>query len=103
MIAVQETVGGKWIPGVRVVGRDPNGNVTKTEFSADHSIGYTPADAQVVKAGNIKFEPQPVAVYITGAWQFYLESSDGQQLSETLTLNMDEVNREWYFIMFVPN
>ncbi len=91
-----------WIPGLRVVGIDPNGLVTKSEPSADHETGYTPANSSVVKAGNTKFEPQPVAVYITGTWVFHLETVDGRQVSADFTVNMDVENRQWYFFRFQP-
>jgi hypothetical protein len=99
IVAVQ--TGNDWIPGYRVVGIDPNGLVTKSEPSADQSTGHTPP-AQVVKSGNTKFEPQPVAVYISGAWTFFLESADGRQVSDAFTVHMDAENREWYFFRFVP-
>lgn len=99
IVAVQS--GNDWIPGYRVVGIDPNGLVTKSEVSAEQSTGHTPP-AQVVKSGNTKFEPQPVAVYITGAWTFFLESADGRQVSDTFTVNMDTENREWCFFRFTP-
>lgn len=92
-----------WLAGLRVVGVDPNGIVTKSEPSADKETGYTPAASSVVKSGNTKFEPQPVAVYITGTWFFHLESADGRQVSEPFTVNMDVENRQWYFFRFVPN
>jgi hypothetical protein len=101
VVAVQ-AADNKWIPGLRVVGIDPNGIVTKSEPTADRETGYTPP-AQVVKSGNTKFEPQPVAVYITGTWTFFLESADGRQVSEAFTVNMDAENRQWFFFRFQPN
>lgn len=98
MVAVQTPDGG-FIPGVRLVGIDPNGVVTKTELSAAESVGYTPP-AEVVKSGNIKFEP--ISNYVTGAWQFYLEAPDGTQISDTVPVSMDSENRSWYFLRFVP-
>ena len=92
-----------WIPGLQVVGVDPNGIVTKSEPSADHETGHTPADSSVIKSGNTKFEPQPKAVYITGTWTFHLETVDGRQVSPSFTVNMDVENREWYFFRFTPN
>ncbi len=65
--------------------------------------GHSPADTQVVKAGNTKFEPQPVAVYITGDWVFHLETADGRQVSPDFTVSMDAENRQWYFFRFQPN
>ncbi|HEX9925108.1 MAG TPA: hypothetical protein VGD99_20800 [Anaerolineae bacterium] len=103
IITAVQTSSGGWIPGLRVVGVDPNGLVTKSEPSADHMTGNTPADAEVVKSGNTKFEPQPVAVYITGTWTFHLETIDGRQVSPDFSVTMDEANREWYFFRFVPN
>lgn len=102
VVAIQDQ-NNNWIPGLRVVGVDPNGLVTKSEPSADHETGYTPANSSVVKSGNTKFEPQPVAVYITGTWIFHLETVDGRQVSDSFTLTMDVENRQWYFLRFVPN
>ena len=87
---------------MRVVGTDPNGVVTKAEPSADQQTGYSPANSSVVKSGNAKFEPQPVAVYITGSWVFHLETVDGRQVSEDFIVNMDVENRQWYFFRFQP-
>jgi hypothetical protein len=101
IVAVQ-TANGDWIPGLRVVGIDPNGLVTQSEVSADQMTGHSPAGAQVIKAGNTKFEPQPVAIYITGTWTFFLETADGRQVSPSFTVNMDAENREWYFFRFQP-
>jgi hypothetical protein len=101
IVAIQNHDGG-WIPGLRVVGIDPNGLVTKSEPSADHDTGHSPSGSSVVKTGNTKFEPQPIAVYITGTWEFYLETVDGRQVSESFKLNISEENREWYFFRFQP-
>jgi len=101
IVAVQDQ-NGNWIPGLRVVGTEPNGVVTKAEPSADQQTGYSPANSSVVKSGNAKFEPQPVAVYITGPWIFHLETVDGRQVSEDFTVNMDVDNRHWYFFRFQP-
>lgn len=101
IVAVQSH-GGDWIGGYRVVGVDPNGVVTKSEPSASDTVGHTPSDSQVVKSGNTKFEPQPVAVYITGTWMFHLESIDGTQVSESFPVTIDENARSWYFFRFQP-
>jgi hypothetical protein len=101
MVAVQSG-DNSWIPGLRVVGIDPNGVITHSEPSADKAIGNTPPGG-VVKSGNTKFEPQPRAVYIAGTWTFFLESSDGQQVSDQFTVNMNVENRVWYFFRFMPN
>lgn len=98
MVAVQQADGG-FIPGLRLVGVDPNGVVTKTTLSADDAVGYTPPGG-VVKSGNTKFEP--ISNYVTGPWTFHLEAPDGTQVSETFTVNMDSENRSWYFFRFVP-
>jgi hypothetical protein len=91
-----------WIPGLRVVGIDPNGVVTKSEPSAAQETGHTPADSSVIKSGNTKFEPQPKAIYITGTWTFFLENMEGQQVSPSFSVNMDVENRQWYFFRFTP-
>jgi hypothetical protein len=101
MVAVQAADNG-WIPGLRVVGIDPNGVVSRSEPSAGATIGNTPPGG-VVKSGNTKFEPQPKAVYIAGTWTFFLESPEGKQVSEQFTVNMDVENRVWYFFRFMPN
>ncbi len=101
MTAVQNNDNG-WIAGYRLVGTDPNGIVTRSEPSADQSIGHTPP-SEVIKSGNIKFEPQPRAVYIAGVWSFYLENSEGQPVSETFTVDMNVENRVWYFFRFQSN
>lgn len=98
MVAVQ-THEGNFIPGLRLVGVDPNGVVTKTELSADGPIGYTPP-GEVIKSGNVKFEP--ISNYVTGPWVFHLESPDGTQISETFAVDMNTENRSWYFFRFSP-
>lgn len=99
MVAVQGHDGG-WIPGLRLVGVDPNGVATKSEVSADTVIGHTPP-GDVVKSGNTKFEP--ISGYVTGIWQFHLETADGTQVSDTYPVEMDAVNRVWYFFRFQPS
>jgi hypothetical protein len=99
MVAVQGHDGG-WIPGLRVVGVDPNGVVTKSEPTADGVVGHTPP-GDVIKSGNTKFEP--ISGYVTGAWYFHLETPDGTQVSDTYPVNMDTENRVWYFIRFQPS
>jgi len=101
VVAIQNN-NNDWIPGLRVVGIDPNGIVTKSEPSADRETGHTPADSSVIKSGNTKFEPQPKAVYITGTWTFLLENMEGQQVSPSFSVNMDVENRQWYFFRFTP-
>lgn len=99
MVAIQQP-DNNFIPGLRLVGVDPNGVLTKTELSAGQMVGYTPP-SEVVKAGNIKFEP--ISNYVTGTWLFHLEAADGSQVSDTFPLDMDAENRSWYFIRFTPN
>lgn len=101
VVAIQNS-NSDWIPGLRVVGIDPNGIVTKSEPSADRETGHTPANSSVIKSGNTKFEPQPKAVYITGTWTFFLENLEGQQVSPSFAVNMDVENRQWYFFRFSP-
>jgi hypothetical protein len=101
VVAVQNS-DNSWIPGLRVVGIDPNGLVTKSEPTADKETGHTPADSSVVKAGNTKFEPQPVAVFIDGVWTFHLETVDGRQVSADFNITIDVNNRQWYFFRFSP-
>lgn len=98
MVAVQ-TQNGDFIPGLRLVGVDPDGVVTKTELSAGETIGYTPP-SEVVKSGNMKFEP--LSNYVTGTWAFHLENAEGKQVSESFTVTMDTENRSWYFFRFQP-
>ncbi len=98
MVAIQDHNGG-WIPGLRVVGVDPNGVVTKSEPSAPEQTGYTPP-AEVVKSGNTKFEP--ISNYVTGTWMFHLETPDGTQVTESYPLQMDAENRAWFFMRFQP-
>lgn len=98
MVAIQAP-DNNFIPGLRVVGVDPNGVVTKSELSAGQVTGYTPP-GEVVKAGNVKFEP--LSNYVSGTWFFHLENADGQQISETFPLDMSVENRLWYFFRFTP-
>ena len=98
MVAIQTHQGG-FIPGFRIVGIDPNGVVTKSEISAGEVIGFTPP-GEVVKSGNVKFEP--LSNYVTGTWFFHLETPDGTQISDTYPVSMDVENRSWYFLRFQP-
>ena len=98
MVAIQ-THDGNFVPGIRVVGVDPNGTVTKSEVSADDVIGYTPP-GDVVKSGNAKFEP--ISNYVTGTWMFHLETPDGTQITESIPVTMDAESRSWYFFRFQP-
>ncbi|MCB0190455.1 MAG: hypothetical protein KDJ65_00780 [Anaerolineae bacterium] len=98
MVAIQTPNGG-FIPGLRLVGVDPNGVLTKSEISADKSIGHTPP-GEVVKSGNTKFEP--ISNYVTGPWTFHLESADGTQVSDTFSVHIDAENRSWFFFRFAP-
>ena len=98
MVAIQDH-DGNFIPGLRVVGIDPNGVVTKSEISAGDVIGYTPP-GEVVKSGNVKFEP--ISNYVTGTWLFHLETPDGTQVSDSSPLGMDAENRSWFFMRFQP-
>lgn len=98
MVAIQTPDGG-FIPGLRLVGIDPNGVVTKSELSEGQTIGHTPP-GEVVKSGNTKFEP--ISNYVTGSWEFHLETPDGTQVSPTFAINMDAENRSWYFFRFTP-
>lgn len=98
MVAVQGQDSG-WLPGLRLMGMDPNGIVTKSEPSADQVTGYTPP-GEVIKSGNTKFEP--LSNYVTGRWYFHLETVDGKQVSETFPIDMDAENRVWYFVRFQP-
>ena len=96
MVAVQAP-DGAFIPGLRLVGVDPDGVVTRTELSAGDVTGYTPP-GEVVKSGNLKFEP--ISNYVTGTWLFHLENAEGQQVAETFPVTMDTENRSWYFFRF---
>ena len=98
MVAIQNHDGG-WIPGLRVVGVDPNGVVTKSETSADTVIGYTPP-SEVVKSGNVKFEP--ISNYVSGIWFFHLERPDGTVVTDSFPLEMNAENRSWFFLRFQP-
>jgi hypothetical protein len=98
MVAIQ-TQNSEFIPGLRVVGIDPNGIVTKSEVSASEMVGYTPP-GDVIKSGNTKFEP--VSNYVTGTWFFHLETPGGTQVSDTYPLTMDTANKNWYFLRFQP-
>ena len=95
-----QTHEGDFVPGLRVVGIDPNGTVTKSELSADQVIGYTPP-GDVVKSGNTKFEP--VSNYVTGTWLFHLETANGAQVTEQIPVSMDTENKLWYFLRFQPS
>jgi hypothetical protein len=98
MVAVQ-THNGDFIPGLRLVGVDPEGIVTKTEPSAADVVGYTPP-GDVIKSGNMKFEP--ISNYVQGTWLFHLENGEGKQVSETFPITMNIENRVWYFFRFQP-
>ena len=96
MVAIQAP-DGAFIPGLRLVGVDPNGVVTRTDLSVGDVTGYTPP-GEVVKSGNLKFEP--ISNYVSGTWLFHLENAEGQQVAETFNVTMDTENRSWYFFRF---
>jgi hypothetical protein len=98
MVAIQ-TPNNDFIPGLKIVGVDPNGVVTKSELSAGQTIGHTPP-GDVVKSGNVKFEP--ISNYVTGTWFFHLEAADGTQMSDSYPVEMDVENRFWFFLRFQP-
>jgi len=102
VVAIQDSKN-NWIGGLRIVGTDPNGVVTKSDPSVLQEVVHTQADSSVIKSGNVKFEPQPVARYITGTWSFHLETVEGKQVSDSFSVTMDEENRSLYFFRFVTN
>ncbi len=60
---------------------DSNGNVVRFE----------------VQKGNVAFE---APTYDTGTWSVWLIDPNGQQVSETINIQIDHENRKWYYYQF---
>jgi hypothetical protein len=69
MTAIQTADNG-WIPGYRVVGIDPDGIATRSEFSADRMIGNTPPGG-VVKAGNVNLSHSRARFTLPASGHFF--------------------------------
>ena len=86
------------IGGMKVVGTRLDHNLTyESPLSTWHFEGYN-APGEVVKTGNVKFEP-PAGMEST-SWIFHLEDANGGRYSPDIPFNVDENNKQWYFVKF---
>jgi len=86
------------IGGMKIVGTRLDHNLTyESPLSTWHFEGYN-APGEVVKTGNVKFEP-PAGMEST-SWIFHLEDANGVRYSPDIPFDVDENNKQWYFVKF---
>jgi hypothetical protein len=86
------------IGDMKIVGTRLDHNLTyESPLSTWYYEGYS-APGEVVKSGNVKFEP-PGAIETT-SWTLYLADLHGNRLSADIPFDMNENDKQWYFIKF---
>ena len=86
------------IGGMKIVGTRLDHNLTyESPVSTWHYEGYS-APGHVIKSGNVKFEP-PGGIETTG-WTLHLEDAHGHRQSADIPFEVDENDKQWYFIKF---
>lgn len=86
------------IGGMKIVGTRLDHNLTyESPLSTWHYEGYN-APGQVVKSGNVKFEP-PGGIENT-SWRLYLADANGTRMSDEVQFDTNESDKQWYFIKF---
>jgi hypothetical protein len=86
------------IGGMKIIGTRLDHNLTyESLLSTWHYEGYN-APGEVVKSGNVKFEPPGGIESIS--WKLYLADANGAQMSETVQFDTNQNDKQWYFITF---
>lgn len=86
------------IGDMKIVGTRLDHNLTyESPLTTWHYEGYN-APGEHIKSGNVKFEP-PGGIEST-SWLLHLEDARGQRQSEDIPFDVDENNKQWYFIKF---
>jgi hypothetical protein len=84
------------IGDMKIVGTRLDHNLTyESPLSTWHFEGYN-APGHVRKTGNVKFEP-PAGLEAT-SWIIHLEDAHGVRQSADIPFNVDENNKQWYFV-----
>ena len=84
------------IGDLKIVGTRLDHNLTyESPLSTWHYEGYS-APGQVVKSGNLKFEP-PGGIENT-SWVIHLADAQGNRLSADIPFETTSADRQWYFI-----
>ncbi len=82
----------------KVVGTRLDHNLTyESPLTTWFFEGYN-APGHVVKSGNTKFEP-PAGLEST-SWQIYLADASGNRVSDYVQFDVNENDKQWYFINF---
>lgn len=86
------------IGDMKVVGTRLDHNLTyESPLTTWHYEGYN-APGEHIKSGNTKFEP-PGGIETT-SWVLHLVDAHGNRMSDEVRFDVDENNRQWYFIKF---
>ncbi|MCB9079445.1 MAG: hypothetical protein H6631_17725 [Anaerolineaceae bacterium] len=86
------------IGDMKIVGVRLDHHLTyESPLTAWYYEGYN-APSEHIKSGNVKFEP-PGGIETT-SWVLHLEDDHGQRQSEDVPFDVDETNKQWYFIKF---
>ncbi|MCB0210364.1 MAG: hypothetical protein KDJ52_13590 [Anaerolineae bacterium] len=86
------------IGDMKIIGTRLDHNLTyESPLSTWHYEGYS-APGEVIKSGNVKFEP-PGGIETT-SWVLYLADAQGHRMSADLPFDVNENDKQWYFIKF---
>jgi len=86
------------IGDMRVVGtREDYNLIYQSPLSTWFFEGYN-APGQVVKSGNVKFEP-PSGLETT-KWLIHLEDAHGNRMSDDIPFHTNQEDKQWYFVQF---
>lgn len=81
---------------MKIVGTRQDHNLTyESPLTTWHYEGYN-APGEVIKSGNIKFEP-PGGIETT-TWVLHLEDANGNRQSDDIYFDVDQNDKQWYFI-----
>lgn len=86
------------IGDMKIVGTRLDHNLTyESPLSTWHYEGHN-APGEVIKSGNVKFEP-PGGIETT-SWVLHLEDAHGNRRSADIPFDVNENDKQWYFIKF---
>ncbi len=84
------------IGDMQVIGtRLDTGQTFASPLSTWHYEGYN-APSEHIKSGNVKFEPP--GGFVSTQWVLHLVDAHGQRQSEDIPFEVDQANKQWYFI-----